>query len=853
MLKHTLKVGVKAGMFLKNGSLYSNYEAIDKERARNKPKRLQTIDTETSVVSSYKLEKEARGHKARGGNQLTSNPTLDQVAISGALTNKLTDFDVKDMSDNGWQFSPLSSPFVGLRVRCFVLSGRSYLDGTVNAELAASMNRGEALYHILLDNGVRMGVKLKDVIVCREFLLTACISITASGFDEALSPLYRDLCTAAASSVSDDQVEVECVWLSRLSGAAPFLLRRFCGASSASQTLGVPLHLVLRCCRGGALHSRGSTDSTHFNNRVSFRFKKTGGSSSSSPSPRQREVCEAVVRALLTTTLPVAVSPATLTQPGPVLGRNLPVVCLTEDDAVLREFEDLWHAAKELQIPVAGLKMALSACRPSDASQVVPFAGLQWRYVAVSSSSAAGAQVPIDVLRVMLLLQRTDWTAVEERAVSPDIRTEVESINIVESVAAGSSSTGDEMEVADSFEGQCSSEEAGAVLTEAPTVIPTVVSVQSLVDSTAEIGPTLEEGIVCLSLDDVRLFSFPSLSEACAAMGYRSELFLRLCCKGALQQYGGFRWSVGPLRASGAMDASTITTSAVVDPVDPNGSPESTSSAVVVDDGSAFMEVEPSKELQLSAGEKKVPITAKDLHSLANLFMRDYDPRLALTVPEDDTSAGEEEEDEDDDDNKQPTSQETARRLQTMRDEGWLFGLADSEYIGLRVRRFFPDEVVSDARIAGFLPAALNDGDPQWHLIHDDGDCEDVDLVPMLQCIEHLRLNLQAEPTDKPQETATFAVTALPLTSSSSSSRWGGATVGLTGTEVHDRNTEKLRVIATERRVVEEETIEEVLQAQYREDCAASDGHSMPPVSGLCSLVINIIKVGDRYSVVFPF
>jgi hypothetical protein len=226
--------------------------------------------------------------------------------------------------------------------------------------------------------------------------------------------------------------------------------------------------------------------------------------------------------------------------------------------------------------------------------------------------------------------------------------------------------------------------------------------------------------------------------------------------------------------------------------------------------------------------------------------MHDFDPRVALTVPETDavTNSGDDEEDEDED-NKQATAQETARRLQTMREEGWLFNPADSEYIGLRVRRFFPDEVVSDARIAAFLPAALNDGDPQWHLIHDDGDCEDVDFVPMLQCIGYLNLNLQAEPSDKPQESVTLPTSTLPV-----SSRWsGGAVVGLTGTEVHDRNTEKLRVIATERRVVEEETIEEVLQAQYREDCAASDGLKVPPVSGLCSLIINIIKVCDRISV----
>ena len=44
------------------------------------------------------------------------------------------------------------------------------------------------------------------------------------------------------------------------------------------------------------------------------------------------------------------------------------------------------------------------------------------------------------------------------------------------------------------------------------------------------------------------------------------------------------------------------------------------------------------------------------------------------------------------------------------------------------MRRFFEGHGISDGTIVGFLPSHLNEGVRLWHLEHDDGDTEDLDL-----------------------------------------------------------------------------------------------------------------------------
>lgn len=50
-----------------------------------------------------------------------------------------------------------------------------------------------------------------------------------------------------------------------------------------------------------------------------------------------------------------------------------------------------------------------------------------------------------------------------------------------------------------------------------------------------------------------------------------------------------------------------------------------------------------------------------------------------------------------------------------------------------RVRRFFEGHGASDGVIVAYLPARLNEGSRLWHLEHDDGDTEDLDLGQLLR------------------------------------------------------------------------------------------------------------------------
>lgn len=65
--------------------------------------------------------------------------------------------------------------------------------------------------------------------------------------------------------------------------------------------------------------------------------------------------------------------------------------------------------------------------------------------------------------------------------------------------------------------------------------------------------------------------------------------------------------------------------------------------------------------------------------------------------------------------------------------DGWLYAPVYNSYIGMRIRRFFPNYGRSDGIIDSYLPPHLNDGVPYWHLLHDDDDDEDVELEDMLQ------------------------------------------------------------------------------------------------------------------------
>jgi hypothetical protein len=81
-----------------------------------------------------------------------------------------------------------------------------------------------------------------------------------------------------------------------------------------------------------------------------------------------------------------------------------------------------------------------------------------------------------------------------------------------------------------------------------------------------------------------------------------------------------------------------------------------------------------------------------------------------------------------------------------MLEEGWTFDARMEKRIGMRVRRFFPQFGKSDGTIVAYLSPEANEGECLWHVLHDDGDREDVDIGEVDQYIQFMAEDVQVDP-----------------------------------------------------------------------------------------------------------
>jgi hypothetical protein len=58
--------------------------------------------------------------------------------------------------------------------------------------------------------------------------------------------------------------------------------------------------------------------------------------------------------------------------------------------------------------------------------------------------------------------------------------------------------------------------------------------------------------------------------------------------------------------------------------------------------------------------------------------------------------------------------------------DGWLFDSDAHELIGLPCRRFFSGFGCNDGNVVAYLPPEKNEGVASWHVVHNDGDAEDL-------------------------------------------------------------------------------------------------------------------------------
>lgn len=104
------------------------------------------------------------------------------------------------------------------------------------------------------------------------------------------------------------------------------------------------------------------------------------------------------------------------------------------------------------------------------------------------------------------------------------------------------------------------------------------------------------------------------------------------------------------------------------------------------------------------------------------------------------------------------TAEERTLRIAEMKSEGWIFGAPGEEdpeaetsdeipFLSVRCRRFFPNFGASDGTVTAYLPAAKNDGIALWHMLHEDGDEEDLDETDVKAAIAAMEQDLLEDPS----------------------------------------------------------------------------------------------------------
>jgi hypothetical protein len=93
-----------------------------------------------------------------------------------------------------------------------------------------------------------------------------------------------------------------------------------------------------------------------------------------------------------------------------------------------------------------------------------------------------------------------------------------------------------------------------------------------------------------------------------------------------------------------------------------------------------------------------------------------------------------------------------SQKLIEMTEDGWVTDPAQNSSIGMTVRRFFCGFGKADGVVVGHLPAPLNDGHALWHVVHDDGDSEDISDDDMQICREMFVKNYSQPPQIQPRK-----------------------------------------------------------------------------------------------------
>ena len=159
----------------------------------------------------------------------------------------------------------------------------------------------------------------------------------------------------------------------------------------------------------------------------------------------------------------------------------------------------------------------------------------------------------------------------------------------------------------------------------------------------------------CLSLDSCLLFTFESLDDACTQLGLQIAL-VSACCNGLLSYCSGFRWrfvvdapvAVNSSKASSSMEMQRMEGVEREGEQEGEGLGEKKEQAEAKEKTQGEGEEEeggkkgalpslPSKEEAIAphqevevSKKKDVPITARDLHTMRNLFCKEYTEKVGI-------------------------------------------------------------------------------------------------------------------------------------------------------------------------------------------------------------------------------
>jgi hypothetical protein len=95
------------------------------------------------------------------------------------------------------------------------------------------------------------------------------------------------------------------------------------------------------------------------------------------------------------------------------------------------------------------------------------------------------------------------------------------------------------------------------------------------------------------------------------------------------------------------------------------------------------------------------------------------------------------------------------KKLTEMEKEGWITDPNENKHIGVTVRRFFDGFGKADGVVVAYLRGESNRGRGLWHVVHQDGDSEDISDDDFQRCRTMFLTNHQSRPTPPTQSLPT--------------------------------------------------------------------------------------------------